>query len=130
MVLTNAVQQLELFLILIKRRKKALCAFLVLDSLGTNNKMEATFLASTPPSSVRYWAVNLQNAMEVSRKPWDIGKNRCEKSKSIHFLIVCLIQGSGPKSHLAHPNGGLCIHNALKCLAPTPKGQLISNQNC
>ena len=49
--------------------KKALCAFLVLDSLGTNNKMEATFLASTPPSSVRYWAVNLQNAMEVSRKP-------------------------------------------------------------
>ena len=71
MVPTDPVKQLTLFLILIKRRKKALCAFLVLDSLGTNNKMEATFLASTSPSSIRYWAVNLQNAMEVSRKPWD-----------------------------------------------------------
>ena len=69
MVPTDSEKQLTLFLILIKKRKKALCAFLVLDSLGTNNKMEATFLASTPPSSVRYWAVNLQNAMEVSRKP-------------------------------------------------------------
>ena len=71
MVPSDPVKQLTLFLILIKRRKKALCAFLVLDSLGTNNKMEATFLASTSPSSIRYWAVNLQNAMEVSRKPWD-----------------------------------------------------------
>ena len=70
MVSTDSVKQLTSLSDSNKENwKKALCAFLVLDSLGTNNKMEATFLASTPPSSVRYWAVNLQNAMEVSRKP-------------------------------------------------------------